>query len=298
MSPSNDTSVKPPPPRSWLTGIAERLKRLLSSGVATEPPILVYQMGKVGSSTVYRSLTESGLPLAVEQIQFLSDRWIADVERQYKAANAATPLNVVRSKVVARQIRESKNVCWKIISLVRDPIARNISSLFETMEPLSPALIGSDGNVDAQKATRHLLGQFATFDESSDYVCNWFDDEMRSVFGINVFQFPFCRETGTCRIRQGNVDLLILTLENLDWSYAPAIQQFLELDRPLDLVRANVAADKKHSAAYQQVLEQIRIPKSVCERIYSSRFCRHFYSNETRSNFIGRWSTGVSADQF
>jgi hypothetical protein len=245
-------------------------------------------MGKVGSSTVYQTLVEAGV--AARQVQFLTPRWIDQVSDQYRARGAPIPENVRLSQELLTRIQAVPGRRWKVISLVRDPVARNISSLFETLDPLHPHLCTTDGRVDAAAATSELQRQFAAFDESTDYVCQWFDDEPAHVFDVDAFALPFdWRQGWQCSVHR-RIDWLILRLEDLNRVLEPALQQFLGTDRPFPVRRANEAVDKPSHAEYQEVRDSLRLPESVCASIYQSRFCRHFYSPDERAAWIRHWS--------
>ena len=56
------------------------------------------------------------------------------------------------------------------------------------------------------------------------------------------------------------------------------------------MIKANVGKNKKYSSDYQYVKDNIKIPESVCRKIYSSRFFIHFYNDKMRAYFIKKWA--------
>ena len=114
--------------------------------------------------------------------------------------------------------------------------------------------------------------------------------ELRSVFNIDVFAYRFDHHEGFIIIRDKNVEVLILRLEDLANSFNSAISEFLNPDKPIQMSQANVGKDKRYSGEYRYVLENITIPKSVCTKIYSSRYAKHFYSESMRNELIQKWS--------
>lgn len=182
------------------------------------------------------------------------------------------------------------DIPWKIITLVREPIAREISDVFQVIDRYHPGLLNQDGTINRQAAVAFLKKRFLAFDESCNYTSTWFDKEIKQVFGIDVYEHPFNHEEGFAVIQHKNCDLLILRLENLDSCFNRAIAAFLGLSYPVGLIPANVGRSKQYADAYQFVLKNLRLPQAVCARIYSAKYARHFYTDAMLEDFTQRWS--------
>ena len=79
-------------------------------------------------------------------------------------------------KILLKKIEKNKEkVHWRIITLVREPISRGISDLFQDVERFFPDLIDGNGKVEKSRAIELLQERFRNYDESTDYVCAWFD---------------------------------------------------------------------------------------------------------------------------
>jgi hypothetical protein len=74
-----------------------------------------------------------------------------------------------------------------------------------------------------------------------------------------------------------------------------AIAGFLGLDE-FEIVRSNVRSEKPTGKKYEEFKKRIRMPPALLDRIYDSKFARHFYSNEERDLFRKRWSGGSTVD--
>jgi len=88
---------------------------------------------------------------------------------------------------------------WKIITIVRDIVAVKTASFFENLNLYLNdynELILKDGSVNAVVAANALMEQFSNFNESKDYVCTWFDQEIKQMAGIDVFSHPFDHKKG------------------------------------------------------------------------------------------------------
>jgi glucosyl-dolichyl phosphate glucuronosyltransferase len=249
-------------------------------------PILVYQMGKVGSTTVVESLSRASLPNAVLHLHAISDD-VARYRREHLAAGAGVPYHLELGAAVAAELSRGDDRRCKIISLVRDPIAVQISSLFEVPEFASPEM-REGGKIDAVKAAASLRKSLAE-PRALDYIFDWFDREVARVFGIDVFAHPFPKAEGVRAFRGEGADMLLLRLEDLDRVGPEALARFLGLPAPLELVRANVRAGASGGDAYRELMGQLTLDIEVCDKIYSSRFARHFYDDAEISAFTAKW---------
>lgn len=265
--------------------------RINLQNFSKNPVILVYQMGKVGSSTVFRSLKNAYLPNPVYQVHFLSHNGIRNAEEYHlRSEHSRVPHHIRISKALRNKIDKTRNVTWKIITLVRDPISRGISDFFENADLYSGGLSYGNGSVNNSHAIKFLQKKFMNFDESTDYICTWFDREIKAVFNVDVFAYPFNRSDGFSMIKEKNCEVMILRLEDLDLNFDNSIRKFLCLNRPVKILKSNVGSHKEHSDEYRNVLEHITFPKSACKKIYSSRYARHFYSESMRNEFVQKWS--------
>jgi hypothetical protein len=171
----------------------------------------------------------------------------------------------------------------KVITLVREPVANNISMFFQVLgqylgpdvEPLScdtDKLI--DAFIDKYMHSRPLT---------------WLDAEIKTHFGIDIFQHPFPIEQGYTTITQANVSLLVLRCDLDDRTKAQAIADFIGLDE-FEIVRSNVASEKDYASPYAKFKQRIVIPPALLDQMYESKFARHFYSRDERDLFRKRWS--------
>lgn len=250
-------------------------------------PILLYVMRKTGSSTVYESLKNSSLVQEIYKTHNLSSIGIREAESYY---GDWIPVTLMFSKMLNRNLDIIRDKQWKVISLVREPISRYISDLFQDLSNVHPYLIDSRGNILAEEVVQYLEDTFLHFDEKKDYASSWFDKEIKEVFDIDVFEFPFDHEKGFVIIRDAPVPLLVMRLENLSMNFPHAISKFLDVRDSIQLVKANIGVKKQYAEAYQVVLEKLSLSKDICEKIYSSRYAKHFYSKEERHTFTQKWA--------
>ena len=171
----------------------------------------------------------------------------------------------------------------RVITLVREPVANNISMFFQLLDQY----IGTDAellNWDIDE----LIGVFIEKYMHSRPL-TWLDAEIKTNFGIDVYQTPFPTDQGYTVISQGRISLLVLRCELNDRKKARAIADFLGLDE-FEIVRSNVASEKNYARQYAEFKQRIRMPQVLLEQMYNSKFARHFYSTEERDQLRIRWS--------
>ena len=107
-------------------------------------PVLIYQMGKVGSESIQASLSALNLPSI--HAHFLSWQNLRDVEKYYlRRPHAKVPEHIIRSKRL-RAIMDKTwgRIQWKVITLVREPVAGTISDVFQNLTFTMPKMNSLD----------------------------------------------------------------------------------------------------------------------------------------------------------
>lgn len=278
----------------WKRG--QNLALQASSG----PPIIDYQMGKVGSSTVRDSLLALGLQQCVYHVHFLNPVRVREIEQQRRGYFGTDKAELLKrpwlSEFLFEQIQK-KNRRWQIVSLVREPIARNISTFFENLEVTEKPdqgeyAVKSDYYAFEIDVTLDNLAPLTTlfFDRlNHDRPLRYFDDEIKTVFAIDVFTDDFPREQGYKIYRSEYADLLLIRLENLNQCAQSAFKDFMGVDG-FSLVQTNIASAKVYAALYSEFKRTIHLPDSYINRMYDSRCARYFYSDDEIQAFRDKWT--------
>ena len=170
----------------------------------------------------------------------------------------------------------------RVITLVRDPVAHNVSLFFQVFDQYAGKTIEQSG-YDVEELTRIFLEHYVY-----SRPLTWFDAELKITLGVDVFQHVFPVDAGSGIIDSGNVSVLILKSELDDVRKAEAISSFLGLDQ-FEIVRSNVTGDKSYGRRYEEFKNWIRIPEALLEELYESKYARHFYSEKERAQFRARW---------
>ncbi|MFT3831143.1 MAG: putative capsular polysaccharide synthesis family protein [Opitutaceae bacterium] len=249
----------------------------------TKDPIFLYQMGKVGSTAVEIGLRARGL--AVRHIHSLG----GDYADQFRFRRARAPL-VGRLRKRALGLVHAQLLRWpnrpaKVITLVREPLARNIAAFFQLLR----RVLWEEPRFDTRKDIGALELIADTFHRYYRHLTplTWFETEIHRRLGIDVFAHPFDPARGWSRIRQGNIDLLVLRQENLE-ACAPVIAEFAGVDR-LELSPVNLGERKWYAGLYRDFRAGYVPAPEMIDQLYASRFMQHFYSAAETAEFRRRW---------
>lgn len=265
-------------------------KLYINRHLKARSPILIYTPPKTGSSTVHSYLKSAGLDRPLYKVHYLSPKNLEISAAKYRKENRADAPIVRRSKRLGRAIATDSNIEWTIITLTREPFSRAVSALFQTIDRRHPELIDQNGEVIVDEAVELLKTELTLFDAESTRICRWFDEELRYVFGIDVYEHPFNHEAGFTIIRKDNVQILIVRLEDLNRCFRAAVRDLLSVELPPHISSKNLSKEKKLSDAYKLCRQRLRLPKNVCQEICDSQYVRHFYREPEREQMIRKYS--------
>jgi hypothetical protein len=265
-------------------------------------PLLVYQMGKVGSTSILAGL-ESRLPdTPVFHVHTLSSPQLRVIENIYRNSwrdpqkrpkNSNQPLHLWHSQYLEKRLADDRGQRrWRIITLVRDPVARAISEFFEVLHLQYDydyqGLIRERSIEEVVEGARRLFME-SHGAQSEAFSMAWFDRELKSVFGVDVSASPFPRATGYAIYRDGRVDVLLLKLEKLNDCAKAAFGEFLGLDQ-FEIPRVNDSSRKAYREVYRSFIDHFRLPVPFLDEVYASSWVELFYDADEIAAFKRRWS--------
>ena len=288
-------------------GIAKLYQRgRLRRSLAAHPDeMLVYQMGKVGSSAIVTSLQASRNDLLVHHIHRLGEeelrRFEAFARESFKrdrvnaAARAGFVTQLVKGEYLQAELAgENSTRAWNVVTLVRDPVARNLSAFFEVLEyQMDYGLRDNLSAKGAEAVTEDLCELFLDRYPDHEFPLTFFESFTR-VVGVDVFATAFPRDRGYEVYRKGRVTVLLLRLEDLDRCARPAFREAFGLEN-LELVRKNVGSEKDYSEMYRRIQRRITLPESYLSKMYGSKYATHFYSAGEIQQFWTKWTRGARA---
>ncbi|XOV91163.1 MAG: putative capsular polysaccharide synthesis family protein [Bacteroidota bacterium] len=238
--------------------------------------ILIYNAGKVGSRTLYFQLHNTSPFDNVYHTHFLSKEWLERLK-----GTKYFDENWERANMVFNHLEKKPAEKRYIITLVREPISREFSNYFQHPDDYVNGDIHSYSISEVVKRFYEIL--------NFEYYFNWFDTELRTYTGFDVFDCPFDKETGyTIYDHDELTKVLVIKLEKLNDCYQEAIQKFLGIKLKF-LVNANEANQKDISSLYKEVKHKIRFTGTRLDEIYSHRFVTHFYSPAEIEKFKAKY---------
>ena len=219
-------------PRMARVRFLHRLAR--EDGRRAELPVLVFQMGKVGSTAVTRSLRRAFAERSVAERGSPPRRVYHVHQIAGPAAPEPPPEDLLRTPHEHRLLRAWRDAYlldwiererarrWQVVTIVRDPMARNLSAFFQGCEVA--ALEGGRWQfrserygvelVVAESEPGPLLEAFVER-FPHERPLDFFDTQLAALFGIDVFAQPFPREAGWAVCRSERCETLLLRLEDL-----------------------------------------------------------------------------------
>jgi len=273
-----------------------------------DDPIIVYTMGKVGSSTISRSLVDIYGMNGVHQVHWLTPAALARDERHYRNqalryadtefARDFFPRYVWRGQYLSQMLsrNRNRNLPLRVITLVRDPVARNISAFFQNLRTFfdydyKAELRARGADSVKNELIQLFLDHYVAGSDVLEVDCDpisWLDDELNRNLGVDVFAQPFPIERGFEIYETSDVRVLLIRLEDMRRSAVPALMDFLELDE-FELKDANVGMAKPYASHYREVVAGLQLPADYLDHHYDSRMARHFYSDDDLETFRRRW---------
>lgn len=284
--------------RSWTLSLAWQSLKYSRKARHRGLPVVVYQMGKVGSTSVYHALR--GLPphYSVYHVHTLQQARVRAEFSAYRATfhvRRLVPHHLLASRLLLQDLALAQpRGRWKVISIVRDPIERNISSFFQTIELYHPTFQFSQRF--KQQCTSELVSDLLElFLANHDHLepLYWLENEVEDVLGIDVFAKPFPTDLGYQTYGSTVADLVLFRLENLSKVWSTGISSLLKSPPP-PLPEANIASNKAYGELYRRFKKELVLPQRYIDRIYKSRFAQHFYGSAELERRRISWSTDAN----
>jgi hypothetical protein len=265
----------------------------LSGSLRHQEPVIIFQAGKVGSTSVQRMLEQADLNGPVFHVHVLNA--IESRYRQICKEVGLTPREYfVRSnhlevsRYLHREIKRGlKGKKWKVITLVRDPLEQKISSFFQLIDLIVPdfQLRYRSKTLTIEVLTEIFLNRY----NLERVLADWFDMQMRPVFGIDVYSSEFPKSKGYEIYHGEQADLLLIRLEDLDRCAGEAFGEFLGLTE-VNLINHNRGAAKGYATAYGEFKQMVSLPGAYVNAVYESRRARHFYTEEEIKAFKAQYT--------
>lgn len=236
-------------------------------------PILIYQMGKVGSSALKRSIPGA---LHIHNIvRKKPEDYISPVRAKFEYRGIKKWKRWLKLWRLHLKIRSSKQV--KIITLVREPVGRDISMFFQALPFWLAEAYIVDG-LSKQEGAEVLRSAFYRRVNHA-YALNWFDVELKVLTGIDVFSTEFDPEKGFMHYKNKQFQVLLVRHDKLE---CPAVLRQLSdfVGSSVTLGSANSSAIKWYAPIRSIFLDSLALDEQYLERMLSSKLTRHFFTKD------------------
>ena len=267
------------------------LEKLFPKRIPKLNPIIIYQMGKVGSSTLHASLAavfqSHSIKLPVFQTHNLNN--LDKLEEAIR--NWSNPERALRQlekdKSLRKKLDANPNSSWNVITLTRDPVARNISTFCEMCNIFFPdwKIKYEQGLLDLREMQTYLVSNFSPGNAPD----KWFDQQLKPVFEVDVYAKKFPHKAGYAIYRcRNNGRMLLLRLEDLYRVAPKAIKKFLGIDG-FSLLDANESTNRDFAVLYKEI-KKLAFPMSYLKTMYNTKYVKHFYTKQEIEKFYERWA--------
>ena len=258
----------------WLRGI----RWVEESGIS----LILYAMPKTGTQAMKATLNQYGFEhtyvhflnmnaLISKQLYTYYNEKIACLSEMldYPAFVTENYLNSIKKKKI------------KIITSIREPIARNFSLIFQSIKNWSPYALARKSNGDFEQ------GIIKCLDHGSNSSWDWFDDEIKEIFGIDVFKYPFDKNQGYCVIKKDNVEIFLYRLESSK-QLDQALGAFLGA-KDIRMLTYHEAQKEEYRFIYEQLKRELHLPENIISQYYDNDKMRHFYTEDEIRNLQNVW---------
>jgi hypothetical protein len=228
--------------------------------VKNEPAVFIYQMGKVASSSTYQSLKKQYSGACIQSHSFTRNNDNIHVKFLF-------------------EILQREKLPLKIISMVREPISRNISAFFQNFE--------RDTGVK-HKANQHSVEELKDIflrNYNHEIPLIWLDENINKNFGIDVYKSPF-PEKGYDIFKNREVELLLFKHNLEDRIKEEILGDFIGITN-FKLTSANVGEEKEYASTYKKFCE-LNLPEYYLDQMLNSKYATHFY-NKKLKEIRKRW---------
>ncbi|MBN1687661.1 MAG: hypothetical protein JW893_01025 [Candidatus Omnitrophica bacterium] len=229
-------------------------------------PVLLFQMGKVGSVTLRSSLEAAG-------------KTVLHTHDFSENADA---------RMIRKLIRQGRKG-WKVITLVRDPVAYRISTVFQNLDNPESFFFVAPREclrlLTHQEIADHAIEKIL---EYAPHPFDWFRTQLNDKFSVDVFSVPFDPSQGF-QIYEGPLaKVLLIRYEDLWEKGKVALKAFLNMEEDFKWIPANLSSEKWYHDVYEYFKQQAILPGDFLKRLYDHPWTRHFYTEQEITLFKSR----------
>jgi len=251
-----------------LKQIGERV--LFEIQLRKDVPIFICTMGKVGSTSLFRSIKGIHSGVVLMDHIFFPDQNKWRLQKKWKLRR------------LYKWVVENNNPI-NIISSVREPIGRNISMFFQCFNAYTGVSFRNACFTNKELKALFLLNF------PHDEPLKFFDRTIKRSVGIDVFSKPFSKN-GYDDYSKGNKRLLVVRVDLDNEIKEQVLSDFLGI-LGLRLINANLGTDKEYWDLYKEFSRNVRFPEFYIEKMTESKYFHHFFGQHESNDLKSKWRT-------
>lgn len=276
-------------------------------GMELDNFILVYTMGKVGSTALVRSLMDVNIfPRHLQWLTPETQAFFDKVTSPNDIEQFLNRLNVSRCRYALGDPEFASLI--KVITVIRAPVEQIISHYFHAMDHFGVHLRKRGHEITCSNVSRNILDCVEFYlshpnlgmPELTEMFCeanwdrilfywlvfnylHWIDQEFKPFFPLAHMPDGFTEGYAIA----GNA--LILKFEDISTKGEQVVAAYAQ--RPhFKLLRENVGANKHLGELYQQLLNTIRFPREFVDELCDSKYVARFYTEGERREMKSKWT--------
>jgi len=252
-------------------------------------PIVVLQMGRVGSIAVTWALQELNLPDPIVHSHGLHavDEQIESALRYLPNPEVALPALMEQKAIRDWMNRADEETVWNVVTIVREPIARNLSCFITNVQVLIPdvaeRLAANDVDI------RELQDFFLTISYSRK-VSAWYQEYFEPTFPFQLASLPYQKDKGYVTAEKHPYRLIVFRTEDLKRVLAEGLSEFLGL-QGIQLHDINRTDEQPLGRLYEE-FKKLPWPQEYVDDMYDDPIVHVFYSEDELAALRRRYLAG------
>ncbi|MCY1666600.1 glycosyltransferase [Rhizobium sp. SL86] len=217
--------------------------------------------------------------------------------------NRATTNHAIYKRMATAE-RRGETITF--ISGVRDPVARSLSVAMQLYQELFAE--ASDLENSEECVARRIAHQISSLWQSGSGESDarrrlaektirspltWFQEELVTPFGFDVFSREFNKEEGYTIYTNGRMRLLLFRVENGSAGVERGLRELFP-EQDFHLPHANSGDEKRTGLIYRELRKCFKMPRVALEALYDQPAIKHFYTEDETRSAIERWVDDAS----
>lgn len=233
-------------------------------------PVLIHTMGKVGSMALADAVHRAD----IDGVEVFHTHRLIDHNNPTVIAEReglAPRRTWFVSSALVRCLDDRSKPCV-VLSVVRDPLERNISGFFQTIERYLPDRrpINPSSPPEVDQLLELFIDKWPHF-----AITDWLDREIAAHFDVDPYERPFDPELGFSMHEACGRVVGIARHDRFPHAAKGMLRAALDVDE-ISLTRRNATGDKHVAGLVDEFKQRLSLPANIVEALYDSRYARHF----------------------